>query len=936
MSNQTNSFKRVIGAANSGKRFPIMSVVRDDPQMAAVIAKMVSPRETPNFGQDGNRETAMPNVGHFKTISDQTSQNINDAQTTFEVLPDIQLAAQILVSSTLAPKDMNTTELTYSHGEGLMAPDVSAALIAFVRQHFEEDYKIKPLLYKMLMDALFLKGSYPIAVIPENSIDEIINGQGRITLESLSSEINTDGSVKPMGLLGPAYAKSVPTAERTAPGLSLEGLNTYSVDTAIDQRVTFQGILDKPVSDSYLSVTDNLSLLKIPMINQKIRESRIKNQVGSRAMEALSGNSKLNDRELTGLIYKNRQYAYMPIASLKTQEQLNRNTVGNPMVLHLPSESVIPVYVPGSMEQHVGYFLLVDSDGNPVTKSLNPDHYSELGSRLNGSGSFSSAMMSKVRNQMSGFDPANRDHLNYSAKAYGDMVEQDLLARLRNGVYGNGVAIAKQEEVYRIMFARALAKKHTQLLFIPVELMTYIALDFNENGVGKSLLDNMKIINSMRSMLTFANTMASLRNSVGRTEVKLKFDDSDPNPKKTLETAMAEILRTRQAAFPLGMNAPADMVDWLGRAGINFTYDGHPGMPDVNIEFSEKNSNYPKPDTDLEDSLRKRSIMSLGVPPTAVDATFESEFATSIVTSNVLMAKQVIQIQDKYTPLISQFMRKYMMNSENMINGLRTILENNFDKLRAEPADSEVAKKAIEQFKKDGKDEKVKAARTAVVLARLNNFLATFEVSLPKPNSVTLENQLNALETYTKALDATIDAWISDKFFTDSTGGEVAAQVETVKEVVKAYFVRKWLAENGVMTELGALTTEDGDGKPTLDLFAIQKNHIDSLSASMTDFFKDLKPIKDRSDQAMAKLGDVGESASATSETPVAEGGDEAISGGSDDLEDAPIPLDGDDGVEDLEDDGTSGTDDAPKEDKPAADDKSDSADKTDPDTSAA
>ena len=860
----SKSFKKAIQLANSGQRYPVMSLVRSDPGMAAVISKLVPGAEPPTYASDGNRTPMAPNVQGFKETSERTSQNITDSQTVMQTLPDMELAAQILISSVLSPKDMTTTELTYSVTEGLMAPDVSAAMIAKARLHFEQVYKIKPLLQQMLRDILFETGSYAAAVIPENSLDEAINGSGKISMESLAETINRDGTMKGTGLLGPAV-KRTPTQERQRPGFAIESLNDFSPDVSVDGKVTFESQFTQPVQDSFLTVTDNANLLKIPKINQKIREQRIVQQVGGRAMESIS--SKLNDRELSGLMYKDRQFAYKPISQLKTQEQLTRNTVGNPLVLHLPSESVIPVYVPGSVEQQVGFFVLIDADGNPVSKAASTDYYAELSNRLNtnGNGSFPSAMLSKVKSMMSGFDVNNRGHLDYSARAYGAMVEQDLLARLRNGVYGNGVALAKKEEVYRIMFSRALAKQHTQLLFIPIELMTYFAFRFNEQGVGKSLLDDMKILNSLRSMMLFSNVMASLRNSIGRTEVKLKLDESDPNPQKTIETAMHEIVRSRQQYFPLGTNSPTDLVDWLGRSGYEFTFEGHPGMPDVGVSFGEKNTNYVKPDTDLENELRKRAIMAVGISPETVDNSFNAEFATSVVTNNILLAKRVAQIQEQFTPQLADHLRKVMMNSEELINELREILETNYEKLKIDKKDEKDAAKAQDKTADPAGLAKVdeKREKDFLVARFLQEFIMNFEVALPRPNSVTLENQLAALKTYTEALDATLDAWISDKFFTNSTGGEVANEVNTIKEVLKAYYLRQWMAENGVMTELANLTMQDSDGKPIVDVFAIQADHVSALTKTLAQFMTKLQPAKDAADKTLAAAG------AEVSDTPV-------------------------------------------------------------------
>lgn len=882
-----DSFRKAIEAANSGKRFPVMALVREAPEFAALMSKLVPPLVSPNYGNEGERTLTQPNLGMFQNTSQETSQNITDAQTVLQILPDMELATQILVSSVLSPKDMMTTELTHTVTEGLLAPEVSAAMLAVTRSHFEQDYKIKPLLGKILRDILSETGSWVAAVIPENSLDEVINGQRRVTLEALADVVGPDGSIRPKGLLGPAYTVQ-PREERKTAGFSLEMLQEHVPDTSIDSRVTLEGLINQgsaPV-DTFLSVTDNPDLLKIPQIHQKIREQRIVGAIRSKALTSLGWGmesrvealkpEQMSDRHLTGVLYGNREYKYRPITTMKTQEQLNRRAVGNPLVLHLPSESVIPVHVPGCPEAQVGVFVLIDADGNPVTKADNTDYYRELSSRLTANASFPSAMLTKLKGMMGGFNPHDPRDLDYSARAYGEMVEKDLLARLRNGVYGKGVAVAKREEIYRIMFARALAKQHTQLLFLPSELVTYMALKYTPTGIGKSLMDDMKILNSLRSMVLFSNVMASLRNSIGRTEVKLKLDESDPNPQKTIEVAMHEIIKSRSAYFPLGMNRPTDLVDYLQRAAFEFSYEGHPGMPDVKVDFGEKNTNYVKPDTDLEDSLRKRSIMGLGLSPETVDAGFTAEFATSVLNNNILLSKRVMHMQEIFTPQLSDHLRKVMMNSESLVSELREILKNNFDKLEATLKDSEGG-----ELKLSDAGLKDEADKDIVIDGLLREFILNYEVQLPQPNTVTLENQLIALKTYSEGLDATLEAYVSEKFFTTDTGGEVANQVAVIKEVLKAYFIRQWLAENGVMNELSALTTLGTDGNPAVNIFDAQKGHLEALGKSLTDLLKDLQPSKEKNDKVIDGLTVSDEPAATPSDT--GGGGNDFDFGGGDD-----------------------------------------------------
>lgn len=854
-----NNFAKAVRQAGSGDKFPSVSLVRENPALAAALSKLVTPVTPPSYNRSGEREPAQPNTFEFRSRGEQIAQKIADAKTVMQVLPDVELAKQILVSSILSPKDMVTTELTYKISDGLMSPEISAALIGVVKKTFEQEYKIKPLLSTMLGDILFETGSYPVAVIPENTIDDVINSNSAITMESFGGEIDRNGRIINKGILGPvSETKPRPYSNSV---FSLESYDYSPTGYDVNPDVDFEHEF-KAKQETFLSVTDNPSVLKLPYLHAKVREKQIRKIVGSRAMESISLDN-VSDRTMVDKIYQNKQFSYKTIATLKTQEQLSRKSVGSPLVVHLPSESVIPVFVPGCPEQHIGFFILLDMDGNPISRSDDVDYYQQLSNRLNSNGNFASAMLNRVKSQMQGFSIMDRNHLDFMVHTYSDMVEKDLLARLRNGLYGKGLSLTKNSEIYRIMLARALSKQHTQLLFIPAEMMDYIAFKYTSDGIGQSLLDDTRILNSLRSMLLFANTMAAIRNSVGRTNVEIKLDETDPNPQKTIEEIQHEIIRTRQQNFPLGVNAPTDQIDWMQKSAFEFTFSGHPSFPDTSIAFNEKQSNYQKPDTELEESLRKRAIMSYGLSPETVDASFNAEFATSVVSNNILLAKRVTTTQEKFLPQLSNHLRKFLMNSETVVNEMRDILTNNFEKLKKDLAYIEGvdAAKAAE-----GKTYN-EADKTMIVNIFLNEFIMNFEAHLPAPNSVTLENQLTAMDTYSKGLDQAIEAIISEKFFTSDINGQAANQIATAKEVVRSYFMRKWMSDNGVMSELSQLVIKDRDGKPIIDVFKMQEEHIESLTLSLTSYVADLLPVKNAANKVFDKLE------TSSTETPSSTGG---------------------------------------------------------------
>lgn len=862
MATNNNHILKAINLVNEGKSYPALDLVSKNPELASVVSKLVSPLQRPQQGKNGTRDIPSPNTSELRSIVNNKARAINDAQTVMQLLPDMELAAQILISSILSPKDMMAGELIFTAPEGVVNAQTSSSLLTALRTHFDQVYKIKQELGKILRNVLFERGSHVMVVLPENSLDEVINRNFNITMEDISGLADKNGKLYSLGILGPREKNANASTNNAFGGIALENFQEYSFGKNHSTNVILGDASDsnRQITLENVIVTDNVDTLKFPLVAEKIRTQRISQALGRfNGVQAALESSKIayernpkkesipgfTDMQLTQLLYKGRSHGYTPIVSVKNDALLSRKAVGMPLIMQFPSESVIPVHMPGHNEHHVGYFVMLDANGNPVSKESNKDYYAELSERMgtNSSGSYTSQLVQRIKNSMQGFDCGNRDHIDYSARVYAEMVEQDLIARLRNGVYSNGAALANNQEIYRIMLARTLAGQQTQLLFIPVELVTYFAFKYNDDGTGKSLLEDMKMLNSLRAITMFSNVMASIRNSIGRTDVHLKLDEDDPDPRKSIEILQNEFVRSRQQAFPLGANSPVDMVNYLQRASVEFSYEGHPGLPDVKLDIAEKGSSNIKPDQELEDSLRKRGLQGLGINPEMVDASNGAEFATSIANNNILLSRRVMQIQDQFTPLLMDHLRKVINATPSLIEILRSIIEENFESNQDRLTDEQ--KKAFEG----------PGAKDYAINQLLYDFINGLEVQLPRPNTVTLENQSQALETYIKLLDAVLDAWISDRFFTTEVAGEVASNAAVVREVVRSYYIRTWMAENGVMPELSAITAADDDGKPQVDFWAAQESHIEGLTRSLTKFMVNIQKPKSESDTKLHENG---------------------------------------------------------------------------------
>lgn len=880
MSKTADILKQVV-AVDDGEKFPVMSVIRSNPALAAAISKLRSDGQQPRYGKGGQRELMAPNTMAFRQQSERTMNEIKDAEGVMSILPDIELSAQILISSIMSPKDMVTVELLFAGPDGVLPNQVGMEIIALVRKHFDQTYKIKNDLELILRDMLFDKGAHVRLVLPENSLDEFINRHAplAVAMESINvgyNEVfNSDGTPKPLGFLGNGN-NGVPQAETAIKFENFANPSPTSVDgsVSIENYKAYNNETHAPVGNEkvvqkldFLFVTDNFAVLSTPRAMAGLRQLQVAEKLKTHtrtngiAMEGFDASmyeqrnvvrQKLSDRELTTALFKHANTKADNVSSLKTQQQLKRTTIGNPLVMELPTESVIPVHVPGQPEKHVGYFVLLDNSGHPISIKNKSDYYSDLAGRMGtnvGTSSLPSQVIARTKSMMGGFDCSNSEHLDYSARVYGDLITADLLARLRNGIYTNGVALGTNDDVYRIMLARTLQQQRTQILFVPVELVTYFAFRFNADGIGRSILSDTKIINALRSTLMFANTMAAIRNSIGMTTVDFKLDPEDPDPTKSLEIMMSEVLRSRQQAFPLNTQSPADIVYQLQRGGYQFTYSDHPGLPDVKVEFGERQSNYPKPDTELEESLRKRSIMAYGLNPETVDTAFSGEFATTVTQNNIMLTRRVMQLQDRFTPLLTSHLVKYIRASEVMMSEITDLISDNYDKIKL-PSEIE------EKFNfGDNVDLRKKVEKSIIVEHLVEMFLEGMEVTLPRPDTVTIENQSTAFDSYIKLLDQALDAWLNKEFFSQELAGDITGMVDSVRASVKAYYIRKWFSDNGVMPELAEMTAQDSEGVPRIQFWNEQKNHIESLMKSLAALGAGLKPMNDATNKVAGDIG---------------------------------------------------------------------------------
>jgi hypothetical protein len=257
-------------------------------------------------------------------------------------------------------------------------------------------------------------------------------------------------------------------------------------------------------------------------------------------------------------------------------------------------------------------FILLDETGKPLNTEIKDTDMSQLNSVINQSSQGSQLTpVQKAYNSLVGDNTTNVD-INQLFNLYKDVLERQIYQSVKNSLYGSNIEIANKNDIYFLMFTRALAEQRTSVLYVPKEMLVYFAFYYNELGLGKSLLENLSVLCSLRAILLFSKVMAYAKQSIDVTKVNIALDPNDPDPEKTIEQVQDSVLKLRQNYFPLGINNPVDLVNWIQRAGLQFSYSNNPLLPNIQIDFENANIQHTVPSSELEEDLRKQTILALG------------------------------------------------------------------------------------------------------------------------------------------------------------------------------------------------------------------------------------------------------------------------------------------------------------------------------------
>lgn len=727
------------------------------------------------------------------------------------LFPDIRMGIEIIIGSMLSPTKTTRTLLNYKLNKNFMTGEESArsAIISTISDYVERVHNYTDKLPSIYKQTLSSTGSCPHLFISEAITSDVINADilATISLEDYNGVVEkiTDTIYQPTGLLN--------------------NLDTSFSLKEPKEVTSMEDLARTIVARSKVSLTDNSKVLRFNPIKEKLRSNII--QRASRRGESLSMEDSTRIRDFTLFRDRSKTSEPTPVEVLPKNKSATRKTIGRPIVERIPSESVIPVFPPGNKDEHVGYFIILDGDGTPVSSNVTESNFNKLNANLHSRTSQSNNTLTKIYQDLIRSNENTSVDIKKLYEMYKDIVNQEILDSFNASIYGDHVTIANNEDINFILFCRALEAQETNILYVPKENLVYFSVFNNDLGLGGTLLDDVMVIASLRSILLFAKLMAVVKQSINITEANVRLDEFDPDPKGTIEKFKGELLSMQKNLIPLGMIDPQGALDWLSKIGVRIQVEEMPGYPNFRVDYSNGGLQHTIPDSELEDRLRELSLLALDIPPELVSDAFSSEFAIGKVINQGLLAKRIYNLQKGAEPDITKFVRLVTLYDGDLRKELIDLIKEREVEItrELEPHDKNLLDKDKDEFYE-------------VFIDRIAD---NIEVELPKlPEND--ENKVDSeFDAYTSRIDRVLDIVFDEDIFSDDILGDSSAKVNKLKKMLKVMFTRRWSADNDFVPEVfESISTDD----ETVDInIGSIKEHFGATLYNTNKMFDDLTSI---------------------------------------------------------------------------------------------
>ena len=793
-----------------------------------------------------------------------------ESKSTNIMSPEIRAARDIMVASIMSPIDLQTNAVNIVVESDELTEVTQNELSKVLSDYFNDELKFGRRLSKWIGNALYQAGATPILILPQSNIRTLrnINDEmflGTFDKDELTKAVNATRPRKdPKALAsGEKYLASFEGLNMWKDQVSTEAFVDRTIDDCLDSMEELDFVPKSSVSDLRKTKEKFRDEFK-EMLNKSKNFVMFSTDVGTIAKHGRDIRDKL--REMQREIDKKYVLDKVePVYVLNTEHD-DSTEVEAPAIIELPYQAVVPVIVPGSPNQHIGYFIMVNQWGEPINPDDRDMNDLSANSRLVESNMHAnygipSALVSGDRSPLYNF--------KVTSQVFGTVLRNMMEQKLEE--YGlGGSRIEQHEAITTCLMRNMLDKRLIGLIFVPEPMLTYYRFDVHSDGTGKSLIEDVRTLTGLRTTLVTANIMAATENSIDQKIIELNVGEMNANAQQLMEQVKNAFTEKRIMRYD---NNPLNVQRDLIQKSLTFVPKGIKGLQDgLTINTEHKSAGAIQPDKELMDWLDRRIDQALLVPKTVIDKGDDEEFARSVVTTNLFFNNRVKMLQQDVNDQSTKTVRNYVKYSTVLRAKMKDVLAlsaKDYDDTNQDPVDPNPPKMPKELDKSLDSKESVQVSNELQALSddqvekaqkeanrirkkdthppkskeeiemndknieeQLDDILEHIYVKLPEPRIVVDKAQTEEINSFMQCIDGVLNTVYNDELLPDDFAAyQNVLRMFRARE--KSRLARDFIKKIGYNStfDFPPLDQLDTTDLGTVPMFVInQKRFVDNLS----------------------------------------------------------------------------------------------------------
>ena len=741
-------------------------------------------------------------VEYLKNTSLRAAAWERESKSTNIMSPEIRAARDVMVASILSPVDLQTSAINVVVASDDLPETTQTELSKVLSDYVNDELKLSRKLGKWIGNALYQTGATPVLVLPQSNIRTLRNINDEMFIgtfdqqDMIKATKRKDQMIKSVS--GEGYLASFEALTTFRNEASTEAFIAKTMDDCLYGLEELDFIEKKEIQSLRTDKSKFKDEFK-ELINKSKNFVMFSNDISTISRHSQDIRSKLRSmqREIDKKFVIDR---IDPVYVLNTEEDKESDTEA-PSIIELPYQAVVPVIVPGTPNQHIGYFIMVDQWGEPINPDTRDMNDMSANSRLVESNMHTTF---GVPSAVLASDRSPLQHFKVTSSIFGVVLRHFMEQKLEE--YGlGGTQIEQHEAITTCLLRNMLDKRMIGLIFVPEPMMTYYRFDVHPDGTGKSLIEDIRTLTGLRTTLVTANIMAATENSIDQKIIELNVGEMNVNAQQMIEQVKNAFTEKRIMRYD---NNPLNVQRDLIQKSLTFVPKGIKGLQDsINIETQHKSTGAIQPDRDLMEQLNDWIAQALLVPKTTISKMGEEDFARSIVTSNLFFNNRVKILQQDVNEMTTKLIRNYVKYSTPLKTKIKTVLAlaaKDYDDTNQDPVEEEppaVPKDAMKEIEKDGhealsvetqalSDKQIKEAEKTAKKIRnkdtnppkskeeiemndkdteqqLADIIDNIYVQLPEPRIVVDKAQNDEINSFLTCIDNVVNTIYNDELLPD-------------------------------------------------------------------------------------------------------------------------------------------------------------------------